>query len=134
VIQDADDSGTLQILAAGGTPPNPSELLGSKTLQHTLQQLAERALVLIDAPPLLPVTDAAVLSAVTDGALVVGRCGRTTLDVVDHALQNIERVRGRTLGFIINTVPLRGSRSYTYHYKYTYDYRSKAVPQRARAS
>lgn len=138
VLQDASDDGLLQVLGAGSTPPNPSELLGSQVMRHTLEELGKRALVLVDAPPLLPVTDAAVLSVATDGALMVGRCGRTTLDSAEQALQNIERVHGRALGFIINAVPLRGSRSYTYTYKYKYDYRAEpaadtrsAEPQRA---
>lgn len=127
VLQVASDDGLLQVLGAGSTPPNPSELLGSQAMRHTLEELRERALVLVDAPPLLPVTDAAVLSVVTDGALLVGRCGRTTLDSANQALQNIDRVRGRALGFIINAVPLRGGRSYTYSYKYKYDYRSDSA-------
>ena len=138
VLQDASDDGLLQVLGAGSTPPNPSELLGSQVMRHTLEELGKRALVLVDAPPLLPVTDAAVLSVATDGALMVGRCGRTTLDSAEQALQNVERVHGRALGFIINAVPLRGSRSYSYTYKYKYDYRADPVadtrsaqPQRA---
>jgi len=136
VLQQAPGVETLQILGAGPIPPNPSELLGSDVMRRTLAELSEHAFVLVDAPPLLPVTDAAVLSVVTDGALVVGRCGKTTLDVVDQALGNIDRVKGRTLGFIINAVPLRGRRAYTYHYKYKYDYRhqGETSPQRARTA
>lgn len=131
VVQDAPGIDHLQILGAGPIPPNPSELLGSAVMRRTLAQLSSRALVLVDAPPLLPVTDAAVLSVVTDGALLVGRCGRTTLDAVEQALGTIDRVSGRTLGFIINAVPMRGSRSYTYHYRYHYDHRRHGVGQRS---
>lgn len=130
VLQEATGDGTLQILAAGRVPPNPSELLGSQAMRTALADLAGRGLVLIDAPPLLPVTDAAVLSAATDGALVVGRCGKTTLDTVQQALQSVERVNGRALGFIINAVPLRGSRSYAYSYKYKYGYGKVEQPGR----
>ena len=61
----------LKVLAAGSIPPNPSELLGSQAMRQLLQKLSSDALVLVDAPPLLPVTDAAVLAANADGAFVV---------------------------------------------------------------
>src|SRR5699024_9944713 len=109
-----------------------------QVMRHTLEELGKRALVLVDAPPLLPVTDAAWLSVAADGARLVGRCGRTTLDSAEQALQDVERVHGRALGVVLNALPLRGSRSYSYTYKYKYDYRADPVadtrsaqPQRA---
>ncbi len=67
----------LRLLGAGPIPPNPSELLGSANMEQLVADLAERFdYVLIDAPPLLPVTDAAVLSTIVDGALVVVGAGR----------------------------------------------------------
>lgn len=129
VLQDVDEMGTVQVLAAGTLPPNPSELLGSRAMRDTLRRLGERAMVIVDAPPLLPVTDAAVLSTVTDGLLLVGRCNKTTVDAVDHAVQSIERVNGRTLGFIMNGTALRGGRSQSYKYKYKYKYQYKSHPE-----
>jgi capsular exopolysaccharide synthesis family protein len=112
--------GMLRILATGPTPPNPSELLGSEAMAQVLTELAADAMVLIDSSPLLPVTDAAILTARTDGALVVVRSGRTTLALLEQALHNLERVNGRALGVIINGSKLTGVSESTY-----YDYVSR---------
>lgn len=108
----------LAVLGSGRIPPNPSELLGSNAMKNMLEALAEDAVVLIDAPPLLPVTDAAVLSRVADGAVVVIRAGRTTQDQVGQSLGNLDKVRGRVLGSVLNYVPTRGADAYTYYGTY----------------
>lgn len=108
VVQPWGSTGRLAVLAAGSIPPNPSELLGSEAMRATLAQLAQHAIVLIDAPPLLPVTDAAVLAARTDGAIVVSYAGRTRIDALEHALAELERVQARPLGLVLNAVPRRG--------------------------
>jgi capsular exopolysaccharide synthesis family protein len=108
VVQPWGSTGRLAVLAAGSIPPNPSELLGSEAMRATLAQLAQHAIVLIDAPPLLPVTDAAVLAARTDGAIVVSYAGRTRIDALEHALAELERVQARPLGLVLNGVPRRG--------------------------
>ncbi|WP_448809167.1 polysaccharide biosynthesis tyrosine autokinase [Agromyces bauzanensis] len=122
VLQPWGDTGRLFVLGAGAIPPNPSELLGSNAMQTLLEELAKYAVVLIDAPPLIPVTDAAILSARTDGAFVVAYARRTTYDALGKALQNLERVKGRALGIILNGVPRKGAdaSSYGYHYKSYY--------------
>jgi Mrp family chromosome partitioning ATPase len=84
-----------------------------------LTALAEDAIVLIDAPPLLPVTDAAVLSRAADGAIVVIRTGRTTQEQVGQSLGNLEKVKGRVLGAVLNYVPIRGTDAYSYYGTYT---------------
>jgi len=89
-------------------------------MQHLLAELALRAVVLIDTPPLLPVTDAAVLSRVADGTLVVARSRKTTTDHLHRALGNLGRVRGRVLGVILNCVPTKGPDNYSYGYYGTY--------------
>jgi capsular exopolysaccharide synthesis family protein len=95
----------LTILAAGGTPPNPSELLGSKAMGRLLDKLADTGYtVIIDAPPLLPVTDAAVLTASADGALVVVSAGQTVDSQLASALGSINAVQGHTLGVVLNKV------------------------------
>ncbi len=77
VAQQVGGLPNLLVLAAGPTPPNPSELLGSKAMRRLLDWLADRGYtVIIDAPPLLPVTDAAVLTASADGALIAVSAGR----------------------------------------------------------
>jgi capsular exopolysaccharide synthesis family protein len=94
----------LSVLAAGRIPPNPSEMLGSKAMRRLLERLAEHYTVIIDAPPVLPVTDAAVLTASADGALVVVSAGKTLDTHLRDALANLQAVHGHTLGVVLNRV------------------------------
>lgn len=108
----------LIVLGAGTIPPNPSELLSSDRMRSLLNELAEHATVIIDAPPLLPVTDGAILTHQADGAMIVVSVGRSTYDVVDKAVDALEKVSGRVLGVVLNRVPLTGGRSSNYAYGY----------------
>ncbi|MFT3888346.1 MAG: polysaccharide biosynthesis tyrosine autokinase [Arachnia sp.] len=121
VAQPVGPHRNLIVIAAGKIPPNPSELLGSKRMHDLVQQLSEKAFVIIDAPPLIPVTDAAVLSHNTDGALVVTTVGKTTIDALQKAQSNLDRAGGRALGVVLNRVPRKGSSGY-YGYQYKGDY------------
>jgi Mrp family chromosome partitioning ATPase len=98
-------------------------------MQHLLAELSRRAVVLIDTPPLLPVTDAAVLSRAADGTLVVARARKTTTDHLQRALGNLERVRGRVLGVILNCVPTKGPDTYSYGYYGTYVSKPEEAPE-----
>jgi tyrosine-protein kinase len=130
-MQSVGDTG-LQVLACGPIPPNPSELLQSKAMERLLQQLrAEFDLVILDAPPLLPVTDAALLAAQTDGALVVLRHGKTSRDQLTHALERLDQVDAKALGLVFNMVP--GTRTGGGHYGYGYGYGDYSS-RRAKAS
>lgn len=109
----------LHVIASGNIPPNPTELLGSQTMHRLLEGLSREATVLIDAPPLLAVTDGAVLAAITDGALVVASTGKATYDQLRKAVAHLERVNSRPLGIILNRVSPRGpDRSEYYRYEY----------------
>ena len=112
----------LVVVAAGKLPPNPSELLGSKRMHDLVEDLARLAYVIIDAPPLIPVTDAAVLSHNTDGAILVTTVGKTTIDALQKAQSNLDRAGGRALGVVLNRVPRKGAGSAYYGYQYTGDY------------
>ncbi|MGO4599383.1 polysaccharide biosynthesis tyrosine autokinase [Terrabacter sp. 2RAF25] len=121
----------LRLLGAGPIPPNPSELLGSANMEQLVTDLSERYdYVLIDAPPLLPVTDAAVLSTIVDGALVVVGAGVAQREHVRRALESLEAVNGSVLGLILNRVKVKdfGSGYGTYEY----DYRPESERQRAK--
>ncbi|WP_062527375.1 polysaccharide biosynthesis tyrosine autokinase [Demequina rhizosphaerae] len=120
VLQAYGSTDHFYVLGSGSIPPNPSELLASDAMHKLLYSFPKSALVLIDTPPLIPVTDAAVLTARTDGALVVAASGRTTIDVLDRALQNLDRVNGRALGIIVDAMPRKGA--YKDAYAYAYDY------------
>jgi Mrp family chromosome partitioning ATPase len=87
--------------------------------------------VLIDAPPLLPVTDAAVLSRAADGAILVIRTGKTTQEQLGQSLSNLDKVKGRILGAVLNYVPTRGTDAYSYYGTYTSAAESSDAPAAA---
>ncbi|MGP3964477.1 polysaccharide biosynthesis tyrosine autokinase [Nonomuraea sp. 3N208] len=101
----------LHILPSGQIPPNPSELLGSPGMEQILKELVKSYdMVLIDAPPLLNVTDAATLTAACDGAMLVARYGKTRQDHVIRAKEALSSVDARLVGTVLNAVPARASR------------------------
>jgi capsular exopolysaccharide synthesis family protein len=107
--------GNLHVLPAGSVPPNPSELLGSAKMHALVQRLEnEFDYVLFDAPPLLPVTDAAVLSKAAGGAIVVVAAGRTHRSQLSAAVTALENVGVRLFGFVLTMLPLQGPNSYGY--------------------
>lgn len=112
----------LMVLGSGRIPPNPSELLGSKAMKSLLEELSRDLMVIIDCPPLLPVTDAAILTKVADGALVTVRAGSTRLDELQRSLEILENIEGNLLGVILNAVPITGlgASQYGYYGKYYY--------------
>lgn len=124
LLQSASPIYPIQVLAAGALPPNPSEILGSERMRQLIEEFSSDAFVIIDAPPLLPVTDAAVLSTRADGALVVLNTGKTTFAQLDRVLKLLERARAKPLGLVMNRVPTSGSGASAYGYQYTGDYYS----------
>ena len=92
----------LFVIPAGQLPPNPSELLGSRKMKEIIERLSVEALVIIDAPPLLPVTDAVLLSVHTDGAIVVVHAGETTQEHLTRAFGYLDKVGSRILGTVLN--------------------------------
>lgn len=124
--------GLLDFLPAGTIPPNPSELLGSQQMAELLAELRSRYdIILLDAPPLLPVTDAAIISTAADGAILVARSSRTRKEQVKHAAEALRQVNARLLGTVLNFAPQRKRRgygdgyNYDYGYGYGYGYRQK---------
>jgi receptor protein-tyrosine kinase len=109
----------LSVLAAGPTPPNPSELLGSLAAEKMLSELRSRFdYVVIDSAPLLAVTDGAILAAKSDGALVVVKAGKTRQDQLKHAIGMLNDVGATLLGAVLTMMPTRGSGAYSYNYYY----------------
>jgi len=128
----------LYVLPSGKIPPNPSELLGSKQMGQLLEALSkEFDVVLCDAPPLLPVTDAAILSRSTSGSIVIVAAGRTTTHQLNGALDALETVGGKVAGLVLTMVPTRGPDAYGYGYGYggygTYSTSRPATPPPAPA-
>ena len=125
VLQRTPHSNNMLVLAAGSVPPNPSEVLGSERMHQLIADLTKHATVIIDAPPLLPVTDGAVLAHQADGALVVVSLGKTTYDLLEKALDTLRKARGRALGIVLNKAPLRGADASPYSYDYRREYANK---------
>ena len=94
----------LKVLPGGDIPPNPSELLGSQRMAELLTYLAQDHVVIVDAPPVLPVTDAVILSKVADGLVMVVQAGRTTQDQLRMAVNNVVQGGGQVAGVVLNCV------------------------------
>ncbi len=124
VMQDHPDVPGLRVMASGAIPPNPSELLGSHVMATLIADLSKDAMVIIDAPPLLPVTDAAVLTRAADGAIIVVTHGGTLDSELRAALNHISTVHGRTLGVVFNRMRRRASGGYYGGDYYRYEYKS----------
>lgn len=130
LLQRVPDTQNLLVLTAGTVPPNPSEVLGSERMHVLLRDLSAEATVIIDAPPLLPVTDGAVLAHQADGALLVISLGKTTYDLAEKALETLRNARGRALGIVLNRAPLRGVDASPYASAYYRVYtQTAATPQ-----
>jgi capsular exopolysaccharide synthesis family protein len=130
VIEPIGDS--LEILPSGAVPANPAELLGSDAMGRLLQELRARAdFVLIDAPPLLAVTDAMTLAPFVDGLLFVADAGTTTRGAITHALKQLSQGNAPLIGAVLNNFdPGRGPAYSYYGYRayYTYEAEPTAPP------
>jgi succinoglycan biosynthesis transport protein ExoP len=110
----------LYVLPSGQVPPNPSELLGSAAMDQVLKPLGEYFdYVLIDAPPLLLVTDAAVVGSKTRGVIVAAASGKTKKQELAGALRTLETAGVNLLGVVVTMLPTKGPDSYGYG-AYTY--------------
>jgi Mrp family chromosome partitioning ATPase len=113
----------LRLLASGPLPPNPSELLSSGRTKEVFAALkGEADIVLIDSPPVLPVTDALVLFRQVDATLMVFAAGQTTQKQAATALAMAKQVNAPLVGTILNGVATTGG----YGSQYTYGYTSAA--------
>lgn len=111
----------LYVLTSGQIPPNPSELLGSKQMKALMKELeGSFDTVILDAPPLLPVTDAAVLAQQVGGVVMVVGSSKVRLPDLKKAMTSLEMIEADLLGVVINLLPSKGPDAYTYTY-YTAD-------------
>lgn len=107
VIQHTSVDG-LHTVVAGTVPVNPTELLRGRALHNVLEEMRKRyTRVIVDAPALQPLSDAALIGAVTDGTLVVVRHGTVSTEVLKAALKNLESVNTQATGVVINALPAR---------------------------
>ena len=106
---------TLDLLPAGQIPPNPSELLGSPAMAGLLDRLTTSYdTVVLDSPPLLPVTDAAVLSKLAGGALIVVGADRIHRPQLQETLGSLETAGAHVLGLVLNKIDRREAGTYSY--------------------
>lgn len=110
---------SLDILPSGRIPPNPSELLGSGAMEKLLDELTLRYdVVLLDSPPLLPVTDAAVLTKLAGGALVVAGANRVHRPQLQETMNALVTAGAYVHGVVLNRMARQETGAYTYYAGY----------------
>jgi len=132
MIEDLNDSDiirateipNLYIITCGDIPPNPSEILSSQKLKNFIERMkSEFEIVLFDSPPIIAVTDASVISKMTDAILLVVKAGVTDTRVVARAIELLRQVKTHLIGAVLNGVNITGGYdSYYYYYNYYYYY------------
>jgi capsular exopolysaccharide synthesis family protein len=118
-----DVEGLLLVLTSGASVSNPAELLGSRTFKQLLAWLREYAdVVVIDTPPVVSVTDAAVVATLVDAVVIVAEASQTRLGVLNQACRRLEDVGARVLGVVVNRLNARTGGYYYYYYYHHYPY------------
>lgn len=111
----------IDLIPSGPVPPNPSEMLGSNSMNELMKGLRDRYdLIIIDSPPVTAVTDAVILSRLVDGVLLVVRAGETHREIIRNGIGLLQHANAHILGAILNGVEM-GRDSY-YYYQYYYYY------------
>ena len=114
----------LSLLPSGPLPPKPAELVGSHRMRERLDEAVSSAfdLVLCDSPPVIAVSDGLALAAQCDGVIVTVRVGTVAHDVIRRAVEQIEAVKGKILGVVLNNVNLNRDGYYYAYYRYSQGY------------
>ena len=116
---------TLDVLTSGKVPPNPSEMLGSENMKRVLELLrSEYDYIILDAPPILAVTDAQILSTRADGVIFVVKAGAAKKEQILQAKSQLDKVKAPIVGTVLNAVDSRDSKN-NYYYYYGEDHGSK---------
>ena len=116
VVQHIEEVENLQILTSGVLPPNPAETVASASLVHLIDQVKDQFdLILIDAPPVLAVTDAVILSKLADGVILIVASGESKREEARRAKKALEQVHARILGVVLTKAEVK-SKSYYYYY------------------
>ena len=119
LLQETEMPG-LQVLTSGLLPPNPSEMLGSTRMRMLLNELLMEAdTVILDSPPVVALSDAAILATQADGVLLVLEAGKTRREWATRASEALRRVNAHIVGVVLNRMPARGG-GYYYYYYYHY--------------
>lgn len=124
----------LDVLAAGEVPPNPAELISTRALQELIADVRSRYdVVLIDAPPLLPVADAAILSPLASGVVLVADTRRLRRHQLREAVESVHGAGGVVLGVVLNRLKPRRSKEYSYESESREERRRRLADRAARA-
>lgn len=116
----------LMVLTAGPIPPNPAELVGSKRMKRLIEELSlEYDMVLIDTPPIIAVTDAAILAQEVDGVILVLASGEVNKEFAQKAKDQLDKVGAKILGAVLNKVDMK-----TGEYYYYYNYNASDDPKK----
>ncbi len=125
----------LTIVPCGLLPPNPSELLGSQKMDEFINQLkAKFDMILFDSPPVIAVTDAAVLSNKVHGVVMVISAGNTNRDAIGRSKSLLENVNARIVGAVLNNVNVESTYGSSYYHYYHYYYGGKSKKSRKSAA
>jgi capsular exopolysaccharide synthesis family protein len=113
----------LFILAAGKTPPNPAEVVGSSRMAFLIDTLKTRFdFIIIDTPPVTPATDALLLAPMVDGAVLVVKSGSVDRKIIRDAVDQFKAVKQPIIGMVLNQVDMRKEGYYKYYQKYYTSY------------
>jgi capsular exopolysaccharide synthesis family protein len=120
LVQAVPGDDNLWLLGSGELPPNPAELLNGRRIQEVFSALRELFdLVLIDSPPVLPVTDSVVLAKDADATLLIVAAGQTSRGDLQRAAEKLAQVNAQVVGLVLNETTRQGS-GYGYGYGYGY--------------
>lgn len=118
----------LYVLTSGPVAPNPSELLASQNMVDIFKELKQHFdYVLVDTPPIMPVTDAAVVSGKVDGTIMVIASGTVSPAIAVEAKTRLEQAGAHLLGVVLNKVDVAGNSHYGYGYYYYYGTEHKGL-------
>jgi capsular exopolysaccharide synthesis family protein len=106
----------LDVLTSGPVPPNPSDLLGSKMMELIMEELKTKYdYIVMDAPPILAVTDSQILASKSDGVVMVVASGKTHRDRAKQAKELLEKSRSQILGVVVNGVKPKKNENYGHY-------------------
>ncbi len=109
----------LSVITSGPLPPDPAELISSRRMKELLQGLTgDFDVIIIDSPPLLPVTDAAILSSHADGVILIVKGGKTTVDMIKRGIKALSDINAKIIGVVINAVDMDKEDYYLHYYPY----------------
>ncbi|SHH38196.1 CpsD/CapB family tyrosine-protein kinase [Desulfosporosinus lacus] len=126
LVQDQEDSHNfiketeipgVKVLTGGPIPPNPAELVGSQRMKRLIEEVSEQFdVVLIDTPPIIAVTDAAILAQQVDGVILVLAAGEVNKEYAQLAKEQLDKVGAKILGAVLNKADMNTSDYYYYYY------------------